>query len=628
MNDGLAAGFQADLVEVGVARLGHGLLEIEHAGTFFFPVAEDHIADGKAGGAVKFLVGGDGAALEGGQAGDGFESRAGGVSTAEGPGVERDGRVILQAIEFLGRNNRDENIGVEGGPGGEGEDFTGSDFKDRNGATLGVFFEDFLRDGLEAGINRGDDIISGDGWAGDALGHFFAVLVEGDVQDTGQAGELIIKDFFESLATLAIRKNEVAIFDGADGKRGDTTDIAEDVGGEPSLGVETEVGLAEDEIWGQALGGDGKLFWAEVLDQIEREQSAIFVVIEDGGFVDRNISFEELAGEGDLLAGEVENLLVVPIERGGEADGEIVAEAILGHGEAVAVNDLPSRGRDIKLESARLLLGFPSRFGVFHDSIGIGRCLGEERGWKTGEKAEGGPSWKFPGDWHKGKSIAQMEETLKDENGGAKWDVRLLIPVVVGLLAAVFLLAGDPWYSVQELMPGSTYRQYDELIEAAAEKHGVDPRLVKAVVWQESRFRAEAQGGAGERGLMQVMESAAADWVKATGVQTFQPTDLFDPKTNLEVGTWYLARALHRHATRDDPRVFALAEYNAGASRVQRWLEATAEGEVDSEQFRASIDFPKTLNYVENILARQRFYEHREEFGAAAAGPAAARTTP
>jgi hypothetical protein len=46
LHDGLAAGFEADLIEVSVAGLGHGLLEIEHPGAFFFPVAEDDVADG------------------------------------------------------------------------------------------------------------------------------------------------------------------------------------------------------------------------------------------------------------------------------------------------------------------------------------------------------------------------------------------------------------------------------------------------------------------------------------------------------------------------------------------------------------------------------------------------------
>ena len=149
LDDGLAAGFEADLVEVGIAGLGHGLLEVEHAGSFFFPVAEDDVAHGEARGAVEFLIGGDGTALEGGEAGDGFEGRAGGVGTAEGSWVEGDIRIVLEAVEVLGGDDRDEDVGVEGRPGGQGEDFAGAHFDDGNGTAFGVFGQDILGDGLE-----------------------------------------------------------------------------------------------------------------------------------------------------------------------------------------------------------------------------------------------------------------------------------------------------------------------------------------------------------------------------------------------------------------------------------------------------------------------------------------------
>jgi soluble lytic murein transglycosylase len=183
-------------------------------------------------------------------------------------------------------------------------------------------------------------------------------------------------------------------------------------------------------------------------------------------------------------------------------------------------------------------------------------------------------------------------------------------------LGAFFYLAEDPWYSVQEIMPGSRYRSFDGLILATALRHEVDPSLVKAVIWQESRFRPGATGAAGERGLMQVTEVAAQDWVQANQIANFVPADLFDPATNLEVGVWYLGRALRRHAEKDDPRPFALAEFNAGASRVNRWMSAqSADNQKGAETFRKQIDFPLTAAYISSILARHDFYRRRGEFG-------------
>jgi soluble lytic murein transglycosylase len=202
-----------------------------------------------------------------------------------------------------------------------------------------------------------------------------------------------------------------------------------------------------------------------------------------------------------------------------------------------------------------------------------------------------------------------------------------LVVAIVG--TAVFRAGqGDFFYWWMENRPGSPFRQYDGLIEATAARHGVDPYLLKALVWKESRFQPRATGAAGERGLMQVTEIAAEDWARAKEIQTFVPTDLFDPHTNLEVGTWYLARALRRHADEPDPVVPALAEFNAGPSRVLRWMneresavDASASDPDGSNQeppndFLEVIDFPSTREYIRQIQQRRDFYRRRGDFAA------------
>ncbi|NBR45822.1 MAG: lytic transglycosylase domain-containing protein [Verrucomicrobia bacterium] len=84
------------------------------------------------------------------------------------------------------------------------------------------------------------------------------------------------------------------------------------------------------------------------------------------------------------------------------------------------------------------------------------------------------------------------------------------------------------------------------LLAEAAANHGLPLPLLKAVVWRESDFETRALGAAGERGLMQVTPGAAEDWARAHRIRSFRETDLFDPRTNLAVGTWYLARAIRR----------------------------------------------------------------------------------
>ena len=128
-------------------------------------------------------------------------------------------------------------------------------------------------------------------------------------------------------------------------------------------------------------------------------------------------------------------------------------------------------------------------------------------------------------------------------------------------------------------------------------KHGVDPLLIKAIVWRESAFQTEKVGTSGERGLMQVGEAAARDWAKAQKIETFVPTDLFDPKTNLDAGAWYFKKALDRWKQKADPVPFALAEYNAGHGRVERWIADTGRGDEAT---------------AADLLQRHRFSEHAQ----------------
>jgi soluble lytic murein transglycosylase len=190
---------------------------------------------------------------------------------------------------------------------------------------------------------------------------------------------------------------------------------------------------------------------------------------------------------------------------------------------------------------------------------------------------------------------------------------RLVFALILAALAAagwVLWSSADPAYTFHSWLAGSRFARYDPIIGDLAKKHGVDPLLIKAIVWRESSFHPDKIGTVGERGLMQVGEAAAKDWALAEKIETFIPTDLFDPKTNVEVGTWYFKQALERWKRMDDPVPFALAEYNAGRSRVDRWIIATGRGDqATARDLVQAIDFPTTRRYVEDIVARYRFYQ-------------------
>ena len=191
-------------------------------------------------------------------------------------------------------------------------------------------------------------------------------------------------------------------------------------------------------------------------------------------------------------------------------------------------------------------------------------------------------------------------------------------------LAGGWLLwhATDPLYEANEGLHYRRFHRYDQLIAEAARQHGVEPTLVKAVIWRESRFRPDKEGTAGERGLMQITSPAASEWAKSERGGAILPQDLFDPKTNIQAGTWLIARALRRWqgSGTDNPVPFALAEYNAGQSRVRRWIAEAGDRDRDPQRpgnqisggdLEDSIGFPGTKQYVADVQQRAEFYRKR-----------------
>lgn len=153
---------------------------------------------------------------------------------------------------------------------------------------------------------------------------------------------------------------------------------------------------------------------------------------------------------------------------------------------------------------------------------------------------------------------------------------------------------------------GRLERSQDAPIRAAAERYGLEPALVKAIVWRESRFNPAARGRAQEIGLMQLREEAAQEWADAERVDCFEHEHCFDPGTNTMAGAFYLSKLLRRYLKTDDPMVYALADYNAGRANVLRWNKG--EAGTNSAAFLAQMTFPGTREYVQSILRRREHY--------------------
>ncbi len=147
----------------------------------------------------------------------------------------------------------------------------------------------------------------------------------------------------------------------------------------------------------------------------------------------------------------------------------------------------------------------------------------------------------------------------------------------------------------------------DPIIVQVARETGVDPFLIRALIWRESKFDPLTHGtAADEHGLMQVTPEVGQMWAKANKIANFKDDDLYDPATNIRVGTWYLSRSIKRWSQTDDPVTFALAEYNAGRSNALKWVDPADPS--NHIAFMDRITFPTTRRYVEVILAQREQY--------------------
>ena len=145
---------------------------------------------------------------------------------------------------------------------------------------------------------------------------------------------------------------------------------------------------------------------------------------------------------------------------------------------------------------------------------------------------------------------------------------------------------------------------YSREIREAALRHNIPPELVRAVIFQESGFDARARGGKGEIGLMQIMPSGAvAEWARVCKKTVPDEDQLFQVELNLEIGCWYLGRALRRWNQYDDSIELALIQYNAGEGRAKRWKPDSFKDKV-----LPRIKLRSTRRYVEQITSRYRNY--------------------
>ena len=144
-------------------------------------------------------------------------------------------------------------------------------------------------------------------------------------------------------------------------------------------------------------------------------------------------------------------------------------------------------------------------------------------------------------------------------------------------------------------------------IYEAAQRTGLDPFLVAAIVREESSYNPRALSPAGARGLMQLMPRTGQPMAEIRGLAFGDGDLLDDPRTNLQLGAAFMSGLLKQW---NDPRI-ALAAYNAGPGRARQWWQTRRSNDI--EVFVELIPFDETRNYIKRVMLA--WEEYRRIYG-------------
>jgi soluble lytic murein transglycosylase len=179
---------------------------------------------------------------------------------------------------------------------------------------------------------------------------------------------------------------------------------------------------------------------------------------------------------------------------------------------------------------------------------------------------------------------------------------RLVAIASVALLTIFGVLALWPQFhhAVREI---TLPLRHEDIIRQQARDKGLDPSLIAAVIYAESRFRDGQTSAAGAQGLMQLTPATARYIARKSGGTQFVVDDLGTPQVNIAYGAYYLRYLLRRYDGNED---FALAAYNAGEGNVDRWIaDARAHGRALTI---AAIPYGETRAYVQRVESVRRDY--------------------
>lgn len=175
------------------------------------------------------------------------------------------------------------------------------------------------------------------------------------------------------------------------------------------------------------------------------------------------------------------------------------------------------------------------------------------------------------------------------------------VALLLLLLIGIFMIFGYYKIFLKLIYPFF----YQDLIYEAGAKNDVDPYLVAAIIYVESKFNSYATSNRGARGLMQIMPETGRWIAQRKNDEPFSQERLYDPKTNIKYGCWYLGWLKDKFEAR---LPVMLAAYNGGHGNVGTWIrENTWDGK---EENISQIPLSETRGYVNKVIKVYNRYQY------------------
>ncbi len=144
---------------------------------------------------------------------------------------------------------------------------------------------------------------------------------------------------------------------------------------------------------------------------------------------------------------------------------------------------------------------------------------------------------------------------------------------------------------------------YKTMIVEYSKEYNLDPYLVASIINVESKYDKDAISQKDARGLMQISPSTGKWASEVLEIENYSEDILFDPETNIRIGTWYLSTLFKEFDNNLDS---VLAAYNAGSGNVNKWLND--ENYSRDKTSLAIIPFQETKDYLVRVKKNYKVY--------------------